>query len=50
VQQRRLRLERATAADTRWLAAKLGEISKPFDTAFRVAADGVISCEPATTI
>ena len=44
VQQRRLSLEKATAADARWLAAKLGEISKPFGTAFRLGADGVISC------
>jgi poly-gamma-glutamate synthesis protein (capsule biosynthesis protein) len=43
MRQRRMSLERVPGADTRWLAGKLGEISKPFGARFSVDANGVIT-------
>jgi poly-gamma-glutamate synthesis protein (capsule biosynthesis protein) len=39
MQMRRFRLERASAADTKWLCNLLNELGKPFGTALRLQED-----------
>ena len=43
MRMRRIRLERASSADTRWLVEKLGQISDPFGTLIDAGPDGVIT-------
>jgi len=46
MQAHKMRLSHASGPDRRWLAATLGQISRPFGTAVGLTPDGLLALHP----